>query len=182
MRDMTAANLRSAFGGESQAHMRYLIYAGKAEEEGLVNVSRLFTAISDAERVHASHHFVTMSDVGGAFLVASMAGFGLTSTSENLDVAIGGETFEINEMYPAYRVVAKDQGEDEAEESFKWAYMSEKTHAKLFKKAKESVDADNDPELDTIQICQVCGYTLEGDAPDKCPVCQQPTENFRAFA
>ncbi len=182
MRDMTAANLRSAFGGESQAHMRYLIYAGAAAEEGLANTSRLFTAISDAERVHASHHFATMADVGGGFPVTSMAGFGLGSTSDNLVVAIEGETFEINEMYPAYKVVAKDQGEDAAEESFKWAYVSEKTHAKLFKKAKESVDAGKDPELGTIQVCQVCGFTLEGDAPDKCPVCQQPKESFKAFA
>jgi rubrerythrin len=181
MRDMTAANLRSAFGGESQAHMRYLIYAGKAQEEGLANASRLFTAISDAESVHASHHFATMGDVGGAFLVASMAGFGLGSTSDNLVVAIEGETFEINEMYPAYRAVAKDQGEDEAEESFKWAYLSERTHAKLFKKAKESVDAGKDPDLDTIQVCQICGYTLEGDAPDKCPVCLQPKDSFKVF-
>jgi rubrerythrin len=162
--------------------MRYLIYADSAKEDGMENVSRLFTAISDAERVHASHHFTTMGDVGGAFLVASMAGFGLGSTSENLDVAIEGETFEINEMYPAYRAVAKDQGEAEAEESFKWAYMSERTHAKLFKKAKEAVDSGKDVELGSVQICQVCGYTLEGEAPEKCPVCQQSKENFEAFA
>jgi rubrerythrin len=181
MRDMVAADLRSAFGGESQAHMRYVIYAGKAKEEGLDNISRLFTAISDAERVHASHHFATMGDVGGAFLVASMAGFGLGTTSENLDVAIEGETFEINEMYPAYRAVAKDQGEEAAEESFKWAYLSEKTHAKLFKKAKEAAQGGKDMELGTVQVCQTCGYTLDGDAPDKCPVCLEPKESFKAF-
>lgn len=181
MRDMTSANLRSAFGGESQAHMRYLIYADKAKEEGFKNVSRLFTAIADAERVHATRHFSVLADVGGAFAVTSMAGFGLKGTSENLSVAIEGENFEVNEMYPAYRAIAKEQGEASAEESFKWAYLSEKVHSKMFQKAKEAVDARRDVELGAIQICQICGYTVEGEAPDKCPVCQQPKEQFKAF-
>jgi len=182
MKEMTSGNLRSAFGGESQAHMRYIIYAEKAKEEGFNNVSRLFTAISDAERVHATHHFKTMSDVSGAFLVPSMAGFGLASTSANLGIAIGGETFEINEMYPSYIAVAKDQEEGAAEESFRYSYLSEKIHLKMFQKAKEAVDKGKDAELGTIQICQECGYTKEGDAPDQCPVCKKPKGWFKAFA
>ena len=42
MKQMTEKNLRDAFAGESQAHMRYLIYARKAEEEGKPNIARLF--------------------------------------------------------------------------------------------------------------------------------------------
>ena len=53
MRKMTERNLRDAFAGESQAHMRYLIFAEKAEQEGLLNVARLFRAIAHAEFVHA---------------------------------------------------------------------------------------------------------------------------------
>ncbi|MBD3183674.1 Rubrerythrin-2 [Candidatus Poribacteria bacterium] len=181
MRDMVAADLRSAFGGESQAHMRYVIYAQKAKDEGFDNISRLFTAIADAERIHSTNHFSTMADVGGAFLVASIAGFGLGSTSENLDVAIEGETFEINEMYPAYRAVAKAQGEDEAEKSFKWAYMAEKTHAVFFKKAKKASEKGKDVELGVMWICQTCGHTVEGEPPDQCPVCQEPKEVFNSF-
>ncbi len=182
MRDMTAGNLRSAFGGESQAHMRYLVYADKAKEEGFNNVSRLFTAVSDAERVHATNHFKTMADVGGAFLVPSMAGFGLGSTLNNLDVAIEGETFEINEMYPAYIAVAKDQNEADAVESLRRAFVTEKVHAKMYEKAKSAVSSGKDMELGVVQICQECGWTIEGDAPDKCPICQKPKEYFKAFA
>ena len=50
MHDMTASNLRSAFAGESQAHMRYLIFADKAKKEGFPNVARLFDAIAYAEQ------------------------------------------------------------------------------------------------------------------------------------
>ncbi len=34
------------------------------------------------------------------------------------------------------------------------------------------MDAGKDPELDVIQVCGVCGHTLEGDAPETCPVCK----------
>ena len=51
MNKMTQDNLRSAFGGESMAHMRYRIWGEKAKE-GFPNVSRLFYATSDAEEVH----------------------------------------------------------------------------------------------------------------------------------
>ncbi|MGQ9609998.1 MAG: rubrerythrin family protein [bacterium] len=179
---MTAGDLRSAFGGESQAHMRYLIYANKAKEEGFNNVYRLFTAISDAERVHATNHFRTLANVGGAFLVPSMAGFGLGSTLSNLNVAIEGETFEINEMYPAYISVAKEQNEADAVESLRRAFVSEKVHVKMFQNAKDAVSNNKDMELGVVQICQECGWTIEGDAPDICPICQKPKEYFKAFA
>ena len=57
MNKMTAENLRSAFGGESQASMRYKIWAEKAEKDGFPTVARLFRATADAEKVHATLHF-----------------------------------------------------------------------------------------------------------------------------
>ena len=171
MRKMTAANLRSAFGGESQAHIRYRIYADKSEKDGFPNVARLFTAVSFAEWIHAQNHFREMRNVGGDFVVTSMAGFGLGSTSDNLQIAINGETFEITEMYPSYLTVAEHQEEKTARRTFDWALKAEMTHAALYTKAKESVDAGKDPELDVIQVCSVCGHTLEGEAPEICPVC-----------
>ena len=38
---MTADFLRSAYGGESAAHMRYLIWADVAEAEKMPNIGRL---------------------------------------------------------------------------------------------------------------------------------------------
>jgi len=76
MQELTASNPRSAFGGESMAHMRYKIWADRAAQQGFPNVARLFTAISRAEQVHATGHFTALARVGGAFLYASAAGFG----------------------------------------------------------------------------------------------------------
>jgi rubrerythrin len=181
MNEMTASNLRSAFGGESQAHMRYKIWGNRAKEEGFKNVSRLFEAIAYAEQIHATKHFKTMKDVSGAFLVPSMAGFGLGKTSSNLQGAIEGETYEKDQMYPAFHTVAEFQKEKEAVQSFTWAWETEKAHAKLFTKAKRAVDKGTDLQIGPVYICELCGYTMETDPPEKCPVCGIPKKDFREF-
>ena len=163
MHAMTAANLRSAFGGESMAHMRYKAWAAKAE-------------------VHATNHFRAMRDEAGAFLVAAGGGFGLGSTSDNLAGAIEGETFEIDEMYPTYKETAQFQGEKDAVLSCHYALEAEKIHAKMYTDAKAAVDAGSDIELGPVQICTNCGHTADGDAPDKCPICAVGRDQFVEFA
>ena len=182
MRDMTAANLRSAFGGECMAHMRYLVWGDRAEQEGFPSTARLFRAIAYAETVHGANHFNELRNEAGAFLVASMAGFGVGTTSENLQGGIEGETFEIDEMYPTYLETAKSQRERGAQLSFHYALSAEKIHAAMYQKAKQAVDGGSDLELGPVQICEVCGYTVEGEAPDKCPICAATKDRFRAFA
>jgi len=180
VREMTETNLRSAFAGESQAHIRYKIFAERAEKSGWPNVARLFNAISHAERIHAGSHFRNILTKGGAQTV-SAAVFGSRSTSEDLQAGIDGETFEINEMYPVYKAVAQFQGEKAAETTFTWALEAEKIHAGLYKKAKEAVDRSQDVALGHIEICSTCGYTVEGDAPDKCPICGATRDKFKTF-
>ncbi len=182
MHAMTAGNLRSAHGGESMAHMRYKVWGAKAAADGYPNVARLFRAIAHAEEVHGSNHFAKLRGEAGAFLVASMAGFGLASTSKNLAGAIEGELFEVREMYPAYEKVAGEPGEDGAVETFGYALAAEKIHARMFAKAKKAVDGGNDIELGPVQICTHCGHTAEGQAPRTCPVCGVPRKQFKTFA
>jgi rubrerythrin len=166
MRKITEKNLNDAFAGESQAHMRYLIFAEKAEEEGFPNVARLFRAIAFAEQVHAINHYNVL---------------GMTrSTTENLQVAIDGETYEVNEMYPAYNAVAKLQEERSAQRTTEWALQAERIHASIYQKAKQSVESGRDVQLGTIYVCSVCGYTSEEEI-DRCPICGAIKEKIRKF-
>lgn len=181
MKSMIEDNLRSAFSGESQAHMRYLIFSDIAASEGLPNVSRLFEAISFAERIHATNHFKNLSHLTGAFPTLAMAGFGPSTTSDNLAIAIEGEQFDIEQMYPVYKNTAAFQNEKGAERSFEWAWKAEMIHAAMFQKAKQSADSGKDLRLGPVQICEVCGHTVEGDAPERCPVCNAPKDKFRKF-
>ena len=161
VRPMTDGNLKSAFAGESQAHMRYGIFAQRADKEGYSNVARLFEAIAYAERIHASNHYRNIRSEGDA-MTTSMAAFGSKTTSEDLQIGIDGETFEVEEMYPAYLDIAKMQNEYAAEVTFRFSWEAEKTHVELFKKAKASIDEERDPDLGPIGVCDVCGYTLDG--------------------
>ena len=180
VRDMTETNLRNAYAGESQAHMRYAVYAKRAENEGFPNVTRLFTAAAFAERVHAGNHYGNIVSKGDA-VTMSKAVFGTRRTSEDLQAGVDGETFEINEMYPVYKKVAEFQGEKGAEASFNWAWEAEKIHASLYREAKQAVDRGKDVDLGSIQICSVCGYTVEGEAPDRCPICNALRNRFKTF-
>jgi rubrerythrin len=182
MHQMTEQHMINAFGGESMANMRYRHFSVRAEKDGFPNVSRLFTAIAYAEYIHAGDHYRVINHLDGGFVANSMGAFGPGDTSKNLGLAIAGETFEIEEMYPSYIEVAKAQGEKNAERSFDWSYQTEKMHKALFEKAKDAVDKENDVELDPVQVCEVCGYTLEGDAPDVCPVCSAKKDKFKSFS
>jgi len=164
---MTEGNLESAFAGESQAHMRYLIFADRAEKEGYANVARLFRAIAYAEQVHATNHY---KELGG-----------INTSAENLQAAIDGETHEVNEMYPAYRAVAELEEEKGAIRSTSWALEAEKIHAQMYKEAEGAVEKGVDPELGAIYICQVCGHTAEGEPPEKCPVCGAKRQKYVKF-
>jgi rubrerythrin len=178
---MTEQNLKNAFSGESQAHIRYLLFGDIAEREGFRNVARLFRAIAYAETIHASGHFNNLAYLNGGYITIGMAGFGPGKTLKNLGIAIEGETFEIEEMYPVYKDTARFQDEKGAERSFDWAYQTEQIHAKMFKKAKEAVNHGKDVDIGEIQICSVCGHTVEGSAPEKCPLCGASREKYKAF-
>ncbi len=167
MKKMTEENLQAAFAGESQAHMKYLNFAEKARRENLPNTARVFEAAAFAEQVHASNHLRALGGIG--------------DTVANLEAAKGGENFEVDEMYPAYMAVAEEQGEDKALRSMKWAIEAEKVHAALYEAAKQKAQAKQDADSADIWVCTACGFTMEGDAPDVCPVCGAKHEKFRKF-
>lgn len=150
----TEKNLWDAFAGESQANRKYLAFAKKAEKEGYLQVARLFRAAADAETVHAHNHLKELD--------------GIKSTKENLEAAINGETHEFESMYPAMIDEAKSEGNTSASRSFHLANEVEKIHAALYKNALKSLGSNKEVDY---HVCQVCGNTVEGEAPDECPIC-----------
>lgn len=161
----TEENLKAAFAGESQANRRYLAFAKKAEGEGFHNVAKLFRAAAEAETVHAMNHLRALKMV--------------RDTRENLQAAIEGETYEFTKMYPEFIDTASKERASDAVMSFTNANKVEKIHANLYKKALESLNAGKDIKEKEFFVCQVCGNTVEGEAPDKCPICGSPKEKFK---
>ena len=157
----TTDYLKEAFAGESQANRKYLAFAEKARKEGYAQVARLFTAAAEAETIHAHNHLRALKAIG--------------STRENLQQAIAGETHEFEHMYPEMIETAKAEGDKQAERSFQFAFEVEKVHAALYRKALDSLA---DLEETEMYVCPLCGYTVEGQPPDNCPVCKAKKESF----
>jgi len=161
-------NLKTAFAGESQANRRYLAFAKKADEEGFPQIAKLFRAAAAAETVHAQNHLRAMD--------------GVKSTAENLEIAIGGENYEVVSMYPPMLAEAEAETDKRAVRTFKWALEVEKIHEALYRKARELLGTGKDiPEMD-YYVCPICGYTHEGPMKEKCPVCSTLPEKFEKIA
>jgi rubrerythrin len=155
-------NLSDAFAGESQANRKYLAFAKQADKEGFPQVAKLFRAAAAAETVHAHSHLKQLN--------------GIKSTKENLEAAIRGETFEFKNMYPQMIQEAEEEENRGALRSFKLANDVEKVHAELYQKALDNLGSNE--EVD-IYVCDICGYTAEGEAPDECPVCKANKQAFK---
>ncbi|OPJ62747.1 rubrerythrin family protein [Clostridium oryzae] len=178
---MTADFLRSAYGGESMAHMRYLIWGDAAAGSNFPNIGRLFKAVAYAEWAHAKNHFNVLKEQVGDSTVTAGAVFGNTDIVQNLQGAIDGELHEVNQMYPVYLETARFQQEKDAEKSFHFALEAEKIHAKLFQDAQNAAKGGQDIGSETIYICPVCGYTEIGDNVEKCPVCGADKKIFKSY-
>lgn len=158
----TEKNLLEAFAGESQANRKYLAFAEKADKEGHSQAAKLFRAAAAAETVHAHAHLRALG--------------GVKSTAENLQEAVSGEIHEFKSMYPPMIESAMEEGSKAAEMSFKYANAVEEIHANLYQNALDNLD--NPDDVDCYYVCSVCGFTVENEAPEKCPVCGAAQKAF----
>ncbi len=159
----TEANLKEAFAGESQANRKYTAFAKKAEQEGFVNVARLFRTTAEAEAIHALGHLNAMD--------------GVQSTADNLRAAIEGETHEYTEMYPPMLEHAHEENH-KAKRMFGYAKKAEAVHAQLYKLALEAVSQGKDLAETNFYLCPVCGHIEFGKPPATCPICGLKAEKF----
>ncbi len=124
--------------------------------------TKLFRAAAAAETVHAHSH---LKQLGG-----------IKTTKENLEAAISGETHEFKEMYPQMIRDAEEEGHKGALRSFNFANDVEKIHAGLYQKALDNLGNNADTDY---YVCDICGYTAEGEAPEQCPVCKAKKQMFQ---
>jgi rubrerythrin len=157
----TLKNLKGSFVAESQAHLRNLAFAIKAEQEGYRQVARLFRAVAEAEGVHAFNHLRLLG--------------GVSETQQNLETAFERENLA-GSTYPQFIKEANEENNSNVAMIFSYSRDVERGHAKLYEKALDDMLADVDTEY---YVCGVCGYVSDGVLPDECPICGAPKERFR---
>ncbi len=158
-------NLQEAFAGESQANRRYLFFAEKADKEGYPQVARFFRAAADAETVHAKNHLNAMDGIG--------------TTKENVMAGAQGEHYEFTRMYPPFIDDAERENNTRAQRTFEYANAVEEIHHKYFEELLKALDEGTQIKEEPYFVCQVCGNTVPGAAPEKCPICGSTSKAFK---
>lgn len=168
-------NLQSAFEGECNAQAQYLEFARKADEESWHGIASLFRAAARAEQVHSANHARILRQLGGeALCIVSPVEVG--TTIENLRAALASERSEVETFYPEFLEQARECRDVAATRAFMWAYEAEKSHARIFLEAIESLESEDSSSWPHTHrefcVCPVCGVMRHGDDEmEMCGVC-----------
>jgi rubrerythrin len=123
---VTIKNLEAAFAGESMAHIKYRYFAKLARAAGAEDVAKIFEATADQEVMHAFGHLDLL------YPKAQM------TPAKALEIAIEGETYEYTEMYPNFRHLAVEEGNQAAVAEFDEQIAESKVHADNFRRTLET--------------------------------------------
>lgn len=169
----TAANLQTAFAGESEARNKYTFYAAKAAEDGYEQIAALFLETANNEQAHAKLWF------------KELHGGGIPATATNLADAADGEHYEWSDMYDTMAKEARQEGFDRIATQFERVARIEKEHEERFRRLLTDVEKATvfSKDGDAIWQCRNCGHIHIGKtAPGMCPVCAHPQAYFQLKA
>lgn len=127
----TSDNLHSAFAGESMANRKYLYFAKIARKLGNEEIATLFEETAHQETGHAFAHLELMYPSQEL------------TVEKLLEIAIEGELYETNQMYPEFERIAREEGRLDAVEEFKEQAAESREHAEIFEQAAKRFKALN---------------------------------------
>ena len=174
--DTTLDDLQTAYNGESNAHVRYLAFAKKAEAEGYLKVAALFRATARSEEIHAKNHADVIMKMK-AEPIAKIETPKVGTTKQNLEASIKGEIYERGTMYPEFIKRAEANNNPAAVRTFTFAEKVETNHAALYKSALDNL---NDWKVGGVKfsVCSECGNTVEKVDFLRCPVCHESKKKY----
>jgi rubrerythrin len=122
---ITIENLEAAFAGESMAHIKYRYFAKIAREAGAHEVAKIFEETADQEVMHAFGHLDLLYPKTKL------------TPAKALEIAIEGETYEYTEMYPKFRHLAVEEGNQAAVAEYDEQIAESREHAENFRRTLE---------------------------------------------
>lgn len=125
----TEKNLESAFAGESMANRKYLYFAKIARALGNEEIATLFENTAHQETAHAFAHLELI------YPTAEL------TVERLLEIAIEGEMYETNHMYPEFEATARKEGNLDAVSEFQEQAQESAGHAEMFQKAAKRFKA-----------------------------------------
>jgi rubrerythrin len=152
------------YEGEAKAALRLKIFAKKAEQEDLPQISKLFRVIAFSEEIHGERALRMLREI--------------KDTDTNLKESFQSETSIAGVAYDHFIEIAEGIGNVAASNIFSQSRDVEDGHAKLYKKAMNHLIGERET---TYYVCQVCGYVSDGVWPEACPICSAPKDQFVEF-
>jgi len=176
----TEKNLLISFAGESQARMRYTMFASQAKKEGFEQISAIFSETADQEKEHAKKFFSYLE--GGPVEITATYPAGIVgSTAENLKAAAEGENEEWTEAYPHFADIADAEGFPVIAATFRKIAAVEAEHERRYLRLLAKVVAGTvfAREEEVVWQCRNCGHVHTGkEAPKACPTCAHAQAYF----
>jgi rubrerythrin len=149
------------YQGEAKAAFRLRLYAARAEQEGYLQLAKLFRAVSRSEEIHGERSLRVLEPI--------------KDTQGNLEAAFESETKVAGLAYQQLIKLALEVGDKVAETLFTQSRDVEETHARLYRDALGHLSEER---ATTYYVCTVCGYVADGELPENCPVCNVTSDRF----
>ena len=133
-KDLTSVVLMKAFAGESMARNKYEYFAKIAQKEGFRDIAEHFQRAANNEKMHAKLELKAYN------VLNYDKEFG--NTSENLQYAIDGESYENVTMYPEFAKVAKEEGHSDIARMLDMIGKIEIEHENMYKSLKKITEEE----------------------------------------
>ena len=152
------------YEGEAKAALRLKLFAKKADEEALPQISKLFRVISFSEEIHGERALRMLREIN--------------DTDSNLKESFQSEVHVAGVAYDNFIELGEELEDAAALSILSNSRDVEDSHAKLYKNAINHLIGERET---TYYVCQVCGYVSDGVLPEVCPVCGAPKDQFVEF-
>jgi len=161
MDDRLKEAFHKVYEGEAKAALRLKIFAKKADQEDLPQISKLFRVIAFSEEIHGERALRMLREI--------------KDTDTNLKESFQSETTIAEVAYDNFIELAEKIEDSAASTILSNSRDVEAGHAKLYKNAINHLIGERET---TYYVCQVCGYVSDGVLPEVCPVCGAPKDQF----
>lgn len=165
MNEILKEQLQEIFLAMTRGAARKKIYAMRAKQEGNKGLASLFSAISRSETAQAARFLIQLRGQTG-------------SSEQNCTRGFTDEIPATIKLYEQTTRLAADSRETAMHSACSQSARVQGMHLSLKKKLDRKGSQGQETTV-SYQVCQFCGFIMEGKAPDHCPVCTAPASRFQ---
>jgi rubrerythrin len=159
MQDHKTDEIAKAFAAESASAARNDLYARKMAKGGETALAPLLAALAESERVLARRILMVLRGKMG-------------DTETYLTELEALKRLDAEQRFPDIAGLLAESGENKSADNFsQFAQVASNQLDWLRRKSEAQESAD-------YRVCSVCGYIIEGQPPDHCPVCNAVADKF----